>query len=117
MMNESQAVNTLAALAQSSRLRVFRALVAAGPNGISAGGIAEKLGIAPTSLSFHLKGLVHCGLIRSRTDGRYIFYSADYNHMDELMAYLTENCCGGSDVCSPAASICVPDVERNTAVK
>ncbi len=104
-MNESQAVSTLAALAQASRLQVFRALIAAGPGGMAAGAIAEQLQLAPTSLSFHLKALSHAGLIVSRNDGRFIFYSADYNHMNTLMAYLTENCCGGN-VCMPTKTLC-----------
>ena len=79
--------------------------------------IAGKLGIAPTSLSFHLKGLTHSGLVRSRTEGRYIFYSAAYDHMSDLMAYLTENCCGGTAVCSTPALSCVPDAERSAAVE
>jgi DNA-binding transcriptional ArsR family regulator len=104
-MKESQAITALAALAQASRLQVFRALVAAGPTGLAAGAIAEQLKIAPTSLSFHLKGLSHSGLIQSRAEGRFIFYSADYSQMNALMAYLTENCCGGNR-CSPAGTSC-----------
>lgn len=106
-MNESQAITTLAALAQASRLQIFRALIAAGPAGMAAGAIAEQLQLAPTSLSFHLKALSHAGLILSRNDGRFIFYSADYSHMNVLMAYLTENCCGGN-ICMPVRSACAP---------
>ena len=102
-MIEPDAIETLAALAQSSRLRIFRALIAAGPSGLAAGRIADELEIAPTSLSFHLKTLSHCGLIKAANDGRSIVYSADYGRMTDLMDYLTENCCGGK-ACLPVAT-------------
>jgi DNA-binding transcriptional ArsR family regulator len=88
-----QAVAVLAALAQESRLAVFRLLVQRGPRGLAAGAIAQRLGISAPTLSFHLSQLGHAGLVRSRREGRSIVYEADYAGMQELMSYLTENCC------------------------
>lgn len=96
MMKSVLVVKALAALAQSTRLEVYRILVAAGPGGVSAGHLAEKLGIAPASLSFHFKTLSHAGLIESRQDGRFVFYSANFEVMNGMVDYLTENCCGGN---------------------
>lgn len=95
-METKSAVKALAALAQDSRLAIFRALVQAGTAGLSAGRIGEATGIAPSSLSFHLKELTHANLIDSRQEGRFVIYSARYAAMDELIAYLTQNCCGGT---------------------
>lgn len=95
-MEIKSAVTALAALAQDSRLAIFRLLVQAGPAGLSAGKIGEALGIAPSSLSFHLKELAHAQLVSSRQESRYIIYAANFQAMDELLAFLTENCCGGS---------------------
>ena len=104
-MKIESAVEALAALAQESRLAVFRLLVQAGKEGISAGGLGEKLGIPPATLSFHLKSLSHAKLIKSRTEGRFVIYSANYNQMDNLIAYLTEHCCAGNVAqCSPRKS-------------
>lgn len=94
-MNPSQTVKALAALAHETRLAVFRMLVQAGPDGLTPSAIAEALAMAASPLSFHLKELSHAGLIAARPDGRKIYYSANYAAMKELMAYLTENCCGG----------------------
>lgn len=99
-MEASSAVNALAALAHASRLAAFRLLVQAGPGGLAASKIGEALAIAPSSLSFHLKELAHAGLISARQDGRFIIYAADYPAMNALLAFLTENCCGG-DPCAP----------------
>ena len=107
-METKTVVTALAALAQDSRLAVFRALVQAGPAGLAAGKISELTGIAPSSLSFHLKELSHAGLASSQQAGRFVIYSAEFGTMNDLLAFLTENCCGGnpcSPVCSPA---CVP---------
>lgn len=90
------AVSRLAALAQGSRLSVFRLLVEHGPDGLPAGEIAEQLGIAPNTLSFHLKELSNAGLLRSRPQGRFVYYAPDFEAMNALLAYLTENCCAGS---------------------
>lgn len=92
-METKEAVRGLAALAQESRLAIFRLLVAAGPTGLAAGEIAAAVGVSPTNLSFHLKELANAGLVRSRQEGRFVFYSAHYPHMNDLIAYLTENCC------------------------
>ena len=90
----------LAALAQESRLAIFRLLVQVGPNGLAASKIAEQLGIAPSSLSFHLKELSRADLIASRQDGRFVIYCANIDSMNGLIGFLTENCCGGNP-CSP----------------
>ena len=101
-MKIESAVAALAALAQASRLSIFRLLVQAGQEGIAAGALGEKLGIPGATLSFHLKTLTHAGLIRPRTDGRFVIYSANYTGMDKLIAYLTEHCCAGDAAqCAP----------------
>ena len=94
------AVQSLGALAQESRLSIFRLLVAAGPEGMAAGSIGEKLELPPATLSFHLAGLTRAGLAQSRQDGRFVIYSADSEGMGRLLAYLTEDCCGGK-ACVP----------------
>ncbi|MYM80642.1 metalloregulator ArsR/SmtB family transcription factor [Duganella sp. FT50W] len=94
-MNTKQTLAALAALAQESRLAVFRLLVQTGPEGLAASKIGERLAIAPSSLSFHLKELSHAGLIASRQQGRFVIYSADIAAMNGLINFLTENCCGG----------------------
>ncbi len=101
-MKVETAVEALAALAQESRLSVFRLLVQAGNEGVAAGAIGEKLGIPGATLSFHLKTLAHARLVKSRTEGRFVIYRANYAEMDKLIAYLTEHCCAGD------ASQCVP---------
>lgn len=100
-MDTNNAVTALAALAQATRLGVFRLLVEAGPDGLSAGRIGESLGLPPATLSFHLKELSHAGLIDSRSEGRFVIYSANFSAMNALVAYLTENCCGGQQCCDP----------------
>lgn len=98
----------LAALAQENRLAVFRLLVERGPEGMAAGVIAEELGLANATLSFHLKELAHSGLVSARQAGRFIYYSANYRTMNELVAYLTENCCRGNTcdiACAPAPKL------------
>jgi len=99
-METNNALEALAALAHSIRLSVFRILVQAGPEGLPAGRIAELMTMPASSLSFHLKELYRAGLLASRQDGRSIIYSARYETMNSLLAYLTENCCGGNS-CSP----------------
>ena len=106
-METKNVVVALSALAQASRLAVFRTLVQAGPTGLPAGKISEATGIPPSSLSFHLKELSHAGLAVSRQDGRFVIYSAQFEAMNALVVYLTENCCGGNPctpVCSPVCS-------------
>jgi len=95
-MDISTAVLNLAALAQESRLEIFRLLVQSGPEGLCVTDIGEKIGIAPATLSFHLKELHRAGLITSRKESRHIFYAPDFSAMNSLLAYLTENCCGGA---------------------
>ena len=99
-MESKDAVEALAALAQTSRLEVYRLLVQAGPEGIAASEIAEKLQIPANTLSFHLKNLSHADLVQSRQEGRFIYYSANYGQMNALLGFLTENCCGGRS-CAP----------------
>lgn len=94
-------VDALGALAHDTRLKVFRLLVEAGPEGLAAGAIGEKLTLPPATLSFHLAHLARAGLARSRQDGRFVIYSADFQSMNELVGFLTENCCGGRS-CAPA---------------
>ncbi len=100
-MNRTRAVKSLAALAQETRLDAFRLLVQAGPEGLAAGDLAARLDISPPALSFHLRGLAHAGLVRARQDGRFIYYSVEYDSMQSLVDFLTENCCGGA-ACAPA---------------
>lgn len=105
-MNPNLVVRALGALAHESRLAIFRALVVAGPRGIAAGDIAQQVGISPSSLSFHLKDLSHAELVASRQDGRFVIYSANFAAMSGLVAFLTENCCGGAPCEVPAAPAC-----------
>ena len=107
-MNARNAVEALAALAQESRLAVYRLLVKRGPEGFAAGEIAERLDIAGPTLSFHLKALNHADLVLVRREGRFLYYSANFERMNELVAYLTENCCGQGTVAY--APVCQPAV-------
>jgi DNA-binding transcriptional ArsR family regulator len=94
-MEEQDVVKSLAALAQPVRLRVFRALVVAGPQGLTPGHLTEQLNVPATSLSFHLKELAHAGLISQERDGRNLIYRAAFGRMNALLGYLTEHCCEG----------------------
>lgn len=105
-MEKSDAVAALAALAQDSRLDVFRLLVQAGPEGLAAGAVAERLSLAPNTLSFHFDRLRQAGLVTVTREGRSLIYAARFEAMSELLAYLTENCCGGDP------SACAPSVSR-----
>lgn len=100
-METTQAVQSLSALAQRSRLSIFRLLVQAGPVGMAAGSIGEKLDLPPATLSFHLAGLTRAGLARSRQEGRFVIYCVDFESINSLVDFLTENCCGGQS-CAPA---------------
>ena len=102
-MNASQAVGTLAALAHEHRLRIYRMLVEAGPAGLSAGAIASRLGLLPSSLTFHVQHLHRVGLVTQERQSRQLIYAADFGVMNGLVGYLTENCCAGS-ACKPAGS-------------
>ena len=93
IMETREVVTALAALAQDTRLAIFKLLVQAGTEGMAAGQVGCHLGITPSSISFHMKELSHAGLVKSRQEGRYVIYSVDYPAMDGVMAYLGENCC------------------------
>ena len=95
-MQSAQVVKALAALAQPTRLAIYRTLVEQGPAGMAAGQVAGKLKVTPSTLSFHFKTLNHAGLIESRQEGRFIYYAANFVVMNGMVAYLTENCCGGN---------------------
>jgi len=97
MMKPAKVVEALAALAQTTRLAIFRLLVSVGPEGMAAGQIAQKLKVSPATLSFHFKTLSHAGLVESRQEGRFVYYAANFTVMNGMVDYLTENCCGGAD--------------------
>lgn len=103
-MESKTAVEALGALAQNSRLEVYRVLVQAGPDGLAASAIAEKLGIPSNTLSFHLRALSQADLVQSRQEGRFVYYSTNYEQMNALLGFLTENCCGGRS-CAPAVVV------------
>ena len=114
-MKSKNVIAALAALAQETRLSVFRLLVQQGPTGMSAGEIAASVEVAPAALSFHLKEMAHAGLVKSRQEGRFVFYSANFATMNDLVAYLTENCCVadcGPNACLPTSACATP--ERST---
>ncbi len=103
-MKKDQAVSALAALAQDSRLDVFRLLVQAGPEGMAAGRVADALGLAPNTLTFHFDRLRDAGLVTVRREGRSMIYAARFETMNALLAFLTENCCQGArEACAPVA--------------
>jgi DNA-binding transcriptional ArsR family regulator len=109
-MKTKAVVEALSALAQESRLGVYRLLVQTGPAGMAAGAIGDKFGLPPATLSFHLKALSHAGLVTSRQDGRFVIYVANFQAVNGLVAFLTENCCGGNactsePVCSAAGEV------------
>jgi DNA-binding transcriptional ArsR family regulator len=103
-MNQQDVVRALAALAQDSRLAVFRLLVQRGPEGYAAGEISERLGIPGPTLSFHLKELAQAGLVSARKRGRFIHYAPAFERMNALLAYLTDNCCSQGSVCATACA-------------
>jgi ArsR family transcriptional regulator len=115
-MRTPQAVKALAALAQDTRLAIYRLLlIHQGPEGLSAGTIAQRLEIAGTTLSFHLKELSYAGMVASRQDGRFVYYSANYKQMNDLLAYLTENCCQGKSCASAFECAAPPKLKRKRA--
>lgn len=117
-MDETRAIAALGALAQETRLALFRLLVTCGPEGLPAGIIALRLGVVPSSLSFHLQQLVHAGLITQRRLSRQLIYSAEYGTMNALLVYLTDNCCGRDAACAPvcdAAAGCVDATAKPSA--
>lgn len=101
-MDDIDAIRALVALAQESRLRVFRLLATAGPGGMQAGQVADELAITPNTLSFHLSHLKNAGLVAVRREGRSLIYSAEYDHAKALIAFLTENCCARQSCCDEA---------------
>jgi ArsR family transcriptional regulator len=107
-MENKDILAALAALAQETRLSAFRLLVQTGPQGLAASKIGEHLDMAPSSLSFHLKELAHAGLVTSRQDGRFVIYSANFDTMNGLLAFLTDNCCGGACCAPTAVAACTP---------
>jgi DNA-binding transcriptional ArsR family regulator len=114
-MRDQDAVAALSALAHADRLAAFRMLVREGPNGLPSGEIAERLAVPPTRMSFHLATLERSGLIASRRDGRRILYAASYDDMRQLLAFLTEDCCGGNPaICGDLASLASPSCPAET---
>ena len=103
-MNEALAVKSLGALAQETRLRIFRALVAQGHSGLTPGHLSEALGVASTALSFHLKELNHAGLVSQERDGRHLIYRAEFGAMNDLLQLLTAHCCQG-EPCEVTSSV------------
>ena len=103
-MDAKQIVTALGAIAHDHRLAVYRLLVEKGPEGLSAGDIAERLDMPPSSLTFHLQQMLHAGLVTQRRLGRQLIYAADYAAMNGLIGYLTENCCGSEANCGPACN-------------
>ena len=120
-METKEAVGALAALAQETRLLIFRLLVQVGPEGVAAGRIGEELDVPPATLSFHLKELNHAGLVSSRQEGRFIYYAADFEQMAALMTFLTRNCCQGMPqecltvVETALGRCCAPPAKRKSA--
>ena len=105
-MDNNSVVKILSSLAQDARLRIFRLLVQAGSAGLPAGLIGEKLEIPNSTLSFHLKELSHSGLIMSRQESRFVYYFANYEVMNGVIAYMTENCCAGLQECNSEMKCC-----------
>ena len=115
-MKSNEAVKALAALAQGTRLAAFRLLVEAGPEGMAAGAIAERLALPAPTASFHLAQLANSGLIRSRTEGRFVIYAADFERMQTLIGFLTDNCCeGGACAVSPLAPVVMKPPSRSNS--
>ena len=107
-MDKTSALAALAALAQENRLDVFRLLVEAGPDGMPAGAVADALDLAPNTLTFHFDRLRHAGLVTVQREGRSMIYAARFETMNELLGFLTENCCGGApEKCKPTP-VCKP---------
>jgi len=111
-MDATRTVEALGALSHEHRLAIYRLLVEAGPEGKSAGDIAERIGLVPSSLTFHVQSLQRAGLITQRRVSRQLFYSADFAAMSELVEYLTKNCCGGAQSCAP---VCNPVASKASA--
>lgn len=112
MLNQQQALGAFGALSQETRLRIVRMLVVAGPEGMAAGLIAERAGVSPSNISFHLKELEHSGLVLQQRESRSIIYRANIEVLGDLVRFLMEDCCGGHpEICAPAAEVaacCAP---------
>jgi len=107
-MNETQALTALSALAHAQRLRVFRALVVSGPEGLTPSVLADQLGVARNALSFHLKELAHANLVTIEQQGRHLIYRADFAQMNRLLGYMTEHCCQGRACAVTGSSLACP---------
>lgn len=117
-METKEAVKALAALAQDTRLATFRLLVEAGPEGLAAGAIAGRLGLPAATASFHLAQLANAGLVRSRPEGRFVIYSTDFEQIQTLIGFLTDNCCeGGVCAITPTAPLIPQAVPQSRARK
>jgi len=115
-MKNKEAIDALGALAQETRLGIYRLLVQKGPEGLSAGVIAQKLDVPASSLSFHLHHLMRARLINQTRESRQLFYAANFDQMNGLVAYLTENCCGvGAAACAPSCEVQPKGVQRETS--
>jgi len=113
-MKKPQALTALAALSQENRLDAYRLLVQAGPDGLPAGEVAARLGLSPNTLTFHFDRLREAGLVTVRREGRSMIYAAQYDTMNALVGYLTDNCCGGTATCAPVP-VCKPASRRAAA--
>jgi DNA-binding transcriptional ArsR family regulator len=102
-MEKQQVIQALGALAHETRLDIFRVLVQAGPGGVAAGAIAETIGAVPATLSFHLKELKNAGVVSARREGRSLIYAPEFDRMQDLLSFLTENCCQGAGGCSASS--------------
>ena len=119
-MESKAAIRALGALAHESRLAIYRLLVQAGPQGLAVGAIGAKLDLAPATLSFHLAGLRHAGLVSERREGRTLYQAADFSAMNGLVGYLSENCCQGADcgvACAPAPKTASKERSRETPAR
>ncbi|HEY1773609.1 MAG TPA: metalloregulator ArsR/SmtB family transcription factor [Gammaproteobacteria bacterium] len=119
-MESKIAIRALGALAHESRLAIYRLLVQAGPAGLAVGAIGEKLDLAPATLSFHLAGLRHAGLVSERREGRTLYQAADFGAMDGLVGYLSENCCQGAGcgaACTPNPNSASKEKSRETPAR
>ena len=105
-MENKSVVTALASLAHESRLNIIRVLIQAGPEGLPAGKIGEMTGNPPSTMSFHLKDLSHAGMVTSRRESRYVIYSANFDTMNSLIGFLTQNCCGGNPCSTVTTPVC-----------
>jgi DNA-binding transcriptional ArsR family regulator len=112
-MNNATAIEAFGALAHQHRLAIYRALVKRGSGGLAAGAIGERVGLLPSSLTFHLQSLQRAGLIQQRRDGRQLIYSADFAAMNTLLSYLTDNCCAESG--ESCGAVCTPPRSKSPA--